>query len=162
MKRQETSGLHVVDAGPVRLLAIHQVRHVVERAVRPHGVEVPGYQHRLTFARRARDQVIAIAVAARDAGQGGAGEGEFDLGQVHQPVDSGGVRGGRFQCDPLGEFGQKVLGASHVGLRHRLVLVGWDGRVCASDGLDCPRSWADAKRQVSPKPQATHARAMRR
>ena len=56
------------------------------------------------------------------AGERGAGARQFALGHVHQAVDRGGVRGGGFHRHPGGEFGQKVLGASHVGLRHWLVL----------------------------------------
>ncbi len=122
MEREETARLHVVDARPVRLLAVHLVRHAVQRAVRPHGVEMARHQHRLALAWRARDQVVAEAVAAGDAGERGTRPRQFALGHVHQPVDRGGVRGGGFHRHPGGEFGQQVLGASHVGLRHWLVL----------------------------------------
>ena len=46
---EETAGLHVVDAGAVRFCSVHAVGHGVQRAVRPHRVQMASDEDGLAF-----------------------------------------------------------------------------------------------------------------
>ena len=110
------AALHVVDAGPERLVAGHPERHDRERALGVHGVEMTEDQDArpVVVPGRPHDQVIAIAVLARLALRRGAERaiGALDLG--HHGLDPGEVGRVALDLDP-GADALQDLGGAHRG-----------------------------------------------
>ncbi len=124
MKRKETVALHHIDyPGPMRFLAVHVVGHLFQRTVRPDGVEVPNGSaaadgDRFRNHRRACDQTISEPRRTGHTRQhrSSLGQFAFDASSTIRPY----IGGGRFEPDPIRQFGQQVVGTSNGGARQCL------------------------------------------
>ena len=121
---QISAALHVIDAGAERAVAVDPERQPLDESERVHGVEMAQHQNagRVLAPGRARHQMVAAAVAARDALDRDGQVAIAVRDHVGELVDLRRNFGRRFDLDPAADAVEDGCRIEGIGCRASMLI----------------------------------------